>query len=60
MLLNDETAKQRFRERSVNGRITCYQCLEIADELGLRKDEIASTLTDMNIKIVQCQLGCFR
>ncbi|MBN1540484.1 MAG: hypothetical protein JW939_10095 [Candidatus Thermoplasmatota archaeon] len=60
MLSNDETAKQRFRESAVNGRIACSKCFEIADELGLRKDGIASTLTAMDIKIVQCQLGCFR
>lgn len=48
-----------FREKAVDGKIPCSHCMEIAEDMDIPKNEIASTLTDMHIKIVQCQLGCF-
>jgi hypothetical protein len=59
MVIQDEIARARFRDASKDGRITCNKCMEIANELAIPTNEIASTLTDMHIKIVQCQLGCF-
>ncbi len=60
MVITDATVRKRFFEVAVKGRITCSDCLDIADELGIEKREIASTLKEMGIKIVQCQLGCFQ
>jgi len=60
MVIKDELARQRFRESSIDGKIPCARCHEIAEELSLPKNEIASTLTNMHIKIIQCQLGCFK
>ena len=54
-----EDAWNRFREAAVDNRITCSLCFKIADEFDLDRSEIASTLTEMGIKIVNCQLGCF-
>ncbi len=60
MVITDGTVRKRFSEVAVEGRITCSDCLDIALELGIERREIASTLTEMGIKIVQCQLGCFQ
>ncbi|MGA1872357.1 MAG: hypothetical protein ACMUHY_01675 [Thermoplasmatota archaeon] len=60
MVITDEAARQRFREKARDGKISCSQCIDIAEELNLPKNEIASTLTGMHIKIIQCQLGCFQ
>ncbi|MFW3145497.1 MAG: hypothetical protein ACMUIE_01640 [Thermoplasmatota archaeon] len=59
MVIKDEVARQRFRDSAKDGNITCRQCIDIAEEFGLPKDQIASTLTEMHIKIIRCQLGCF-
>ena len=59
MAITDEKVRKRFMEVATNGRITCKQCFMVAGEFGLEKKEIASTLTEMDIKIVGCQLGCF-
>jgi len=59
MVIKDEFVRSRFREEAVEGRIPCSRCMVIADELDLPKNEIASTLTEMHIKIISCQLGCF-
>lgn len=59
MVITDERARERFTETAVEGRISCAKCFEIADEFHLDRREIADTLTQMGIKIVHCQLGCF-
>lgn len=59
MVIQDETVRSRFREMSHDGKITCSVCLQLGDELGIDKKEIGATLTEMNIKIINCQLGCF-
>jgi hypothetical protein len=60
MAIEDPDVRRRFEEGAVEGRISCDRCFEIADELGIEKSEIAETLTEMGIKIIRCQLGCFR
>jgi len=52
-------ARARFREVAVDNRIPCRKCFEIAEEFSIDKKEIASTLTEMGIKIHDCQIGCF-
>jgi hypothetical protein len=59
MVIEDETVREVFRNRSVDGKISCSECFEIAQQLEIPSNEIASTLTEMHIKITQCQLGCF-
>lgn len=59
MVLTDDLVRDRLKKEAVDGRITCSRCIEIAEELEIDKNEIASTLTEMHIKIIQCQLGCF-
>jgi hypothetical protein len=60
MVIKDEMVRNRFRDAAADGKISCSRCMEIAIELDLEKSEIASTMTDMDIKIIQCQLGCFQ
>ena len=54
-----ETIKQVLAERAKDGKITCEECFRVAGELGVPPDGFARILTEMNIKIVNCQLGCF-
>jgi hypothetical protein len=59
MVIRDESVREKFRNSSVDGKITCSVCIEIANEMDIPTNEIASTLTEMHIKIIKCQLGCF-
>jgi hypothetical protein len=59
MVINDEEARKKFSEAAVDGKISCAKCFRIAEQFDLDKREIADTLTEMGIKIVHCQLGCF-
>ena len=54
-----DTLKAALLEKSENSQITCAQCFEVAEELGIEKDGLAQLLTDMDIRIIKCQLGCF-
>jgi hypothetical protein len=51
---------QKLENAAENGRITCPQALKIAEETGLPPKRIGFFLNKLKIKIVGCQLGCFR
>jgi hypothetical protein len=59
MTVDETNVKKRFEQQAKDGRITCAECLEIGKELGYPTKKIGPMLLEMNIKIVQCQLGCF-
>jgi LAO/AO transport system kinase len=59
LVLTDEKVRRRFQEEAQEGKIACADCFRIAGEFGIPTEEIASTLTDLHIKIIKCQLGCF-
>lgn len=46
-------------EKAKGGKIPCALCFKISEDLGISKREIGRILNEMNIKISQCQLGCF-
>ena len=54
-----EVIKKKLAERARDGKITCKDALAVAEELDVSPTEFARILTDMDIKIVQCQLSCF-
>jgi LAO/AO transport system kinase len=59
MVIKDEVVRERFREKAVDGKISCLDCMKVSEELQVATNEIATTLTEMHIKIIKCQLGCF-
>ena len=59
MTFTQEEIEERFRDSSVDGRITCSAALNIARDLGISTKGVAVILTEIDIKIVNCQLGCF-
>ena len=59
MVIKDEAVRERFKQRAVDGGISCSDCIDLAEEMQIPTAEIASTLTEMHIKIIKCQLGCF-
>ena len=57
--MDEEQIRQALAEKVVDGQITCEDCLAVAKGLGIPPTGFAQILTDMNVKIVQCQLSCF-
>jgi hypothetical protein len=46
-------------EKAKGGKIPCAVCFKIAEDMGITKKELGRILNEMNVKISQCQLGCF-
>lgn len=48
-----------IQKTASEGRITCSQATQLADEHQFPRQEMASLLNELKIKIRGCQLGCF-
>jgi hypothetical protein len=49
----------RIQAAAPNGRIPCAAAFQLAEELGLTRSRLGELCNELNIKISQCQLGCF-
>ncbi|MGZ3494249.1 MAG: hypothetical protein ACXWM6_06075 [Thermodesulfobacteriota bacterium] len=48
-----------IKEKAKNSKLPCAVCFKIAEDFGISKKEMGKILNEMNVKIGQCQLGCF-
>lgn len=46
-------------EKAKDGKLPCAICFKIAEDFGISKREMGQILNEINIRITQCQLGCF-
>ena len=51
--------KERIERSLVNGKLPCANALKIAEELSVSPTLVKETADELEIKISQCQLGCF-
>ena len=51
--------KEVFAEVGITERITCAQAHEIIEKYDISFEDIAAYCNTFNIKIKNCQLGCF-
>ena len=51
--------KAQIQAAAPNGRIPCAAAFKLAEELGITRSRLGDLLNELNIKIIQCQLGCF-
>lgn len=58
--MDENLVIEKLKNTAENGRITCPQALKIAEETGFSPKRIGFFLNKLKIKIVGCQLGCFR
>ena len=58
-MVDRKKLEEAIKAKSKDGKIPCAVCFKIADDLGVPKKEVTKLLNEMNIKISQCQLGCF-
>lgn len=57
--MDREKLEKAVREKAKEGKLPCAMCFKIAEEFGISKKEMGEVLNELNIKISQCQLGCF-
>jgi len=55
----DEPLRKILSERAPDGRISCQEARQVAEETGLSYSEVGEACNQMGIKIHACQLGCF-
>jgi translation initiation factor IF-3 len=54
-----EMVKEKVKENSADGTISCATSFRLAEELGCDLMEIGKAADALKIKIMHCQLGCF-
>ena len=60
MDVNMKEIMEKITEKNIEGRINCKVALELADELGVAPGIIGSACNELEVKISNCQLGCFQ
>jgi len=48
-----------IHEKAKDGKIPCAMCFKIAEDFKISKREMGKILNEMDVRISQCQLGCF-
>ncbi|MDI6763959.1 MAG: hypothetical protein QME83_13155 [Thermodesulfobacteriota bacterium] len=51
--------EETILEKSKDGKVPCAMCFKIAEDFGISKKEMGQIMNEINIRISQCQLGCF-
>lgn len=50
---------EKLKEMSNQGRITCAEARQLAEDLKIEKSEIGKACDEAGVKISACELGCF-
>lgn len=54
-----ETLRKALVERAPDGKISCMEARQVAEEAGLEYSEVGKACDELKIKVHACQLGCF-
>jgi hypothetical protein len=54
-----EDLKAKIKAAAPEGKIPCAAAFQLAEELGISRQEMGELLNELRLKITQCQLGCF-
>jgi hypothetical protein len=54
-----EELREAVKNASSEGRLTCEKAHDLGKELGVPLQEIGAICNELNIRIKECQLGCF-
>ena len=55
----DRTLEEELEASLVNGKLPCAVAFKIARKLKVTPREVGDTANKLNIRIANCQLGCF-
>jgi hypothetical protein len=59
MPVSKEVLREAVRKAAVENRLTCERAHELGKELDVSLQEIGAVCNELNIRIKECQLGCF-
>jgi len=59
MPVSKEVLQDAVRKAAVENRLTCERAHELGKELDVSLQEIGAVCNELNIRIKECQLGCF-
>jgi len=51
--------EEEIKKKAVNGKLPCPVARKIAKDLSVSNREIGRLANKLNIKITDCELGCF-
>lgn len=54
-----ETVKERIKKEAPKLRLSCAKAFVIAADTGLSQAVLGELCNELEVKITQCQLGCF-
>jgi hypothetical protein len=54
-----EVLREAVRKAAVENRLTCEKAHELGRQLDVPLQEIGAICNELNIRIKECQLGCF-
>ncbi len=58
--MTDEKIQKALDDAGITDKITCPQAFDIAEKAKVSRKDVGKYLTDNDIKIGGCQLGCFK
>lgn len=58
--MTEDELRAAIREKASGGKVTCKTLLDVAAATGTPPREIGRLCDELKVKIVACQLGCFR
>ena len=58
--MTEEQVREAIQAKAADGRAACKALLDLAVETQTPPRQIGRLCDEMGIKIVACQLGCFR
>ena len=58
-MTTDEDIRAGVREIARDGRVACKELLALAERLGVEPDVLGRVCNELDLRIGQCQLGCF-
>jgi len=50
---------EEIKKKAINGKLPCPIARKLAKELSVSYKEVGRTADKLNIKITDCELGCF-
>jgi hypothetical protein len=54
-----EKIREAVRNAAIGGRLSCEMAHTLGKELGVTLQEIGAVCNELDIRIRDCQLGCF-
>jgi LAO/AO transport system kinase len=58
--MSDNDLEKKILEAAEGGKITCKEAMKLAAKLKVPTKNMADLLNKYNVKIKECQLGCFK